>query len=347
MKKNILLCGYFAFNTNDNGGQPVKSRELYHGLCEYFPEAEISYTETMGWKRHPFRLVKDYIKKSKNADCIIMLPAHNGLPVFARLLLFSKQRRNKKIYYDVIGGWLPEKLSENPSLLKVLKKFDGIWVETSSMKSDLNALGLQNIVVLPNFKKLNFLTASQMKSDFPQPYKLCTFSRVIKEKGIEDAVEAVRYINEKAERTCFTLDIYGQIDSGYAERFSQLREEFPEYVQYGGLIPYNKSVEVLKDYFALLFPTQYYTEGIPGTIIDAYAAGVPVITSLWKNQSDIFDHGLTGLGYKFGDPDGLKNALEIALDNPDNFVAMKENCLKKAKMFEPSAVIEYIKELIE
>ena len=77
-EKQILLCGYFAFNTNDNGGQPVKSRELYHGLCTYYRDAQIDYVETMGWKKNPLRLLRDYYKKAKTADCIIMLPGGAG-----------------------------------------------------------------------------------------------------------------------------------------------------------------------------------------------------------------------------------------------------------------------------
>jgi hypothetical protein len=57
---------------------------------------------------------------------------------------------------------------------------------------------------------------------------------------------------------------------------------------------------VLKDYFALLFPTHFYTEGIPGTVIDAYAAGIPVISAKWESYSDVIDEGVTGIGYKDG-----------------------------------------------
>ena len=46
--------------------------------------------------------------------------------------------------------------------------------------------------------------------DLPElkPLPLCTFSRVMKEKGIEDAVYAVRTVNEHFGRTVYTLDIY-------------------------------------------------------------------------------------------------------------------------------------------
>lgn len=37
-----------------------------------------------------------------------------------------------------------------------------------------------------------------------------------------------------------------------------------------------------------------YTEGIPGTLIDAYCAGVPVVSALWLNYVGVFEDEVTG-----------------------------------------------------
>ena len=50
----------------------------------------------------------------------------------------------------------------------------------------------------------------------------------MKEKGIEDAINAVESINAHFGRTVYTLDIFGQVDVEYKERFSQLEKSFPE-----------------------------------------------------------------------------------------------------------------------
>ena len=98
----------------------------------------------------------------------------------------------------------------------------------------------------------------------------------MREKGIEDAVNAVVSVNTDLGVQAFSLDIYGQVDGAQIEWFESLQKKFPSYIRYGGLVPYDKSVDVLKDYFALLFPTYYEGEGFAGTLIDAYSAGVPV-----------------------------------------------------------------------
>ena len=45
-----------------------------------------------------------------------------------------------------------------------------------------------------------------------------------------------------------------------------------------------------------IFPTRFTTEGIPGSIIDSYYAGVPVLASKWNSFDDVIEDGKTGVG---------------------------------------------------
>lgn len=346
MIKRVMLCGYFAFGTDDYGGQPVKGRTLYHGLTTKYGADNVHFVETANWKKHPLKLAVDFFKKAKTHDKIIMLPAHNGLIVFSRLLKLAKFFYHKDIYYAVVGGWLPEKVKESRSLLRTLQAFDGIWVETTSMKRNLNESGLQNVVVVPNFKDITPLRDNEVVDTFEKPYPVLTFSRIMAEKGTEDAINAVRRINDKAGETVITLDLYGQVYEPYRERFEQLQREFPKYIKYRGIVNSEESVDTLKHYYALLFPTHFYTEGIPGTLIDALCAGVPVITSLWINSGDIFQQDVTGWGYKFGESNMLEELLLKAIKDPKTFLAMRRKTLKQADRFSPRSIIEQIDGLL-
>ena len=157
----------------------------------------------------------------------------------------------------------------------------------------------------------------------------------MREKGIEDAIDAVKAVNDYFGRTVYQLDIYGQVDSDQIKWFEKLKATFPEYVRYGGLVPFDESVTVLKDYYALLFPTLFYTEGIPGTFIDAYAAGLPVITAFWMNSGDVFENEIHGIGYEFGKNENLKHILKDVAINPDKICNLKANCLQKSKCYLP------------
>ena len=107
------------------------------------------------------------------------------------------------------------------------------------------------------------------------------------------------------------------------------------------------SVDTLKYYFALLFPTRYYTEGVPGTIIDAYAAGLPVIASKWESFNDVIDQDVTGYGYRFADVEELTDLLTRIAKDPEMVTSLKKNCIDKAKYYLPKNSIENIKKMIE
>ena len=186
---------------------------------------------------------------------------------------------------------------------------------------------------MPNCKDLHVLKKSELTYAEKSPYKLCTFSRVMKEKGIEDIVEITKSINTQKGYTAYELDIYGQVDDNQIEWFKKLESTFPTYINYKGIIPFEKSVEILKNYFLLVFPTRFYTEGVPGTIIDAYSAGVPIISAKWESFGDIVDDRLTGIGYEFNNLQELEGTLLNVLDMPEKINDMKENCIVKAEYF--------------
>ena len=177
--------------------------------------------------------------------------------------------------------------------------------------------------------------------DFPElkPLPLCTFSRVMKEKGIEDAVNVVKTVNEHFGRTVYTLDIYGQVDSAQTEWFNELKSTFPSYIKYGELVPFDKSVEVLKNYFALLFPTYYEGEGFAGTLLDAMAAGVPVIASDWRYNPEIVNEKI-GYVYPVHDNHAFVATLISVGNNLDLLLSKKLDCLKEAEKYRVENVIQ-------
>lgn len=339
----VCVIGHFGEGKTLLNGQTIKTNMITEELQRQLGCEQVIKVDTHGgWKvflKSPFQVLYA-LKNSKN---VIIFPAHNGLRVYAPLLTVLKPFfKGRKIHYVVIGGWLPRFLSKRKMLAGVLKKFNGIYVETNTMKSALHARGFENIYVIPNCKNLKVLSEQELIYPSDTPYRLCTFSRVMQEKGIEDAVNAVMAVNESLGRTACTLDIYGQIEPGQEQWFEELQACFPEYIRYGGLVPYDKSVEVLKDYYALLFPTHFYTEGIPGTMIDAYAAGVPVISAKWENFADVVEDGVTGIGYPFEDQTMLIRILFEVIKNPENLQHMKYSCMRKANLFTPEAAIQIL-----
>lgn len=334
--KKLAIIGHFGFGTESLDGQTIKTKELARALCERFGEHMVLEVDTHSWKKNPLRFTKQVYQTVNKAENVLIMPDQNGLRVITPLLVFARKRNAKcKLCYSVIGGWLAPFLKKREWLKNQLKTFEKIYVETDTMKKDLEQQGFSNVQIMPNCKELRVLKPEELTYSYMEPYKLCTFSRVLREKGIEDAIDAVKKVNLHFGRVVYTLDIFGQIDQTQQQWFAELQRTLPEYVQYCGTVPFHKSVEVLKGYFVLLFPTRFFTEGVPGTVIDAYAAGVPVIAARWESFADVVDEGITGYGYVFGECEKLYEALvEIVMD-PDRILMLKRNCLQKAQEYLP------------
>lgn len=328
----ITICGHFGGNKKFFDGQTIKTKNLYHELVNKYGENQINKIDTYNWKKHPIRLLKKCINASKTSKNIIILPAHKGVKVFVPLFVHLKRKYKFNLYYDVIGGWLPEYITDKPKLTKKLQLFDKIFVETKKMKSELEKKGFSNIEILVNFKNIKPLKENDLFYNFTEPYPICTFSRVMPEKGIEDAIKVVKNINKKLNRTVYKLDIYGSIDPSYIEKFNALKEEFPDYIQYKGCVDSDKSINVLKYYYLLLFPTRFKTEGIPGTIIDALFCGVPVIATKWENASDILENDKTGYLVELNDTKNFEKKLVECLDK-NRVLNLKKDLIIKANNY--------------
>lgn len=335
------VIGHFAFGKDLLNGQTIKTKIIAKGLEDAYGTERVKKADTSGGATALMKLPFMLTGLLKSCSDIVILPAHRGIRIIVPLLVFLNTFFGRRLHYVVIGGWLPTFLSKRKSLAKKLKKFDSILVETEKMKNDLCAIGFENVLIMPNCKDIPIIPIERLSTVAEKPYKLCTFSRVMKEKGIEDAINAVSAVNGRAGKNIFSLDIYGQVDSEQIEWFEELKNNFPPFVKYVGEIPFDKSTDVLKDYFALLFPTHFYTEGVPGTVIDAYASGLPVIAARWESFSDVITDGVTGIGYDFGS-DELEGILNSIASNPSLITDKRLACVKEAEKYRVENAIEIL-----
>lgn len=340
-RHKLCVCGHFAFGENKLNGQTIKTKIITEALTQKLGEGQITKIDTCGGIKSLFRLPIALTNALRHSDNLVILPAYKGVRIITLILSFLRIfLRHTKVHYVVIGGWLPKYVRTKFLLKGCLKaSVDVIYCETSTMMRQLAESGFANTVFLPNCKELKPVVLDESTPSYVEPLRLCTFSRVMREKGIEEAVRAVESVHAKLGREVFTLDIYGPVWPTEQEWFNQLQSQFPSSVQYRGTVPFDASIDVLKDYFLLLFPTLFFTEGVPGTVIDAYAAGLPVLSSKWESFSDVIDDGLTGIGYEFGSFDALCAALmDIAL-NSDRVNKMRLDCIAKYQQFRPIHVV--------
>ena len=341
--KKVGIIGHFGFGHDLLNGQTIKTKIISSELKKEYGVDNVWEIDTHGgvvsYLKIPFMVLFSLVM----CQNVIILPAQNGLRIIAPILYMLNVFFRRKTHYVVIGGWMPSLIKNNVFLCGCLKRLDRIYVETSVMRDLLISMGFLNIVIMSNCKPLKIVEKECLPKEPNKPLKFCLFSRVMKQKGIEHAIYAINQLNAFYGVNTCCLDIYGQIDEREKMWFENLQKSFSEDISYGGVVDFDKSVDTLKCYDALIFPTLFYTEGIPGTIIDAYAAGIPVISSRWASFSDVVDDGIVGFGYEFGSQDALFELMKNIVSRPNQLVEMKCFCVDKAENFLPCNAMRVLK----
>jgi glycosyltransferase involved in cell wall biosynthesis len=87
----------------------------------------------------------------------------------------------------------------------------------------------------------------------------------------------------------------------------------PAEAEFRGTVGPDEVTELLKGARAVMVPARWY-EGAPRSVIEAYAAGVPVIATDFGALPEMIEHGVTGLLVPLGKPDAWVDAVETLMD---------------------------------
>lgn len=128
--------------------------------------------------------------------------------------------------------------------------------------------------------------------------------RLTREKGVEDLLTAWRRLHSR--RPSARLTIIG--DGPCADL---LRGGVPG-VTWLGWQPRDEVMRRMQDAATLVVPS-IQREGFPMTIVEAFATGLPVVTSRFESMNDIVKDDRCGRLFRHRDPDDLAAVLEAVL----------------------------------
>lgn len=343
MKKyKFGTCGYYDTQNTIPNGQTIRTISVTNAIKDAIGSEEVYSISSHIWRKKPFAFFISLIKLAKESKNVVVFPDQNGIKVIVPILIMTRAFTNCQIYYVVIGGWLPKCLKKHSWLTYFIKKLNGLFVQTSTLKNELEGIGINKVKTFPNFKKMEILASETLSYEHSKPYKICFFSRIIEKKGIEELIEGVKNINGELNETIYMLDIYGPVDVDYQERFGEMKKHFPENIQYCGVVDSLKTVDTLKDYFLQVFPTKYKTEGFPGSILDSFCAGVPVLAARWNSWNDVITEGENGITFEIENFGDMVSKLKDIAENPSLIIDMKANCIETALQLRPEKVIQIL-----
>lgn len=337
----LCFIGHFGGNESFREGQTVKTLNIAEVL-KNAKDFRVKYVDTYYFKRNILKFSIQLINGLFSCKRVVLCVSKGGRRVFFPLLYWCTKLLKKKVYHLAIGGRLAEEIQENKNWKRYIQAFCANWVESRLIAENLTEAGVANAEYLPNFKKLPVVSCDALCYPQENTRTFCMFSRITEGKGVTEAIEAVSQINQKYGRVAATLDLYGPIDPEYEDVLKSLLTEHGEYARYCGVAEPEYSVDVLRKYEILLFPTRRFREGIPGTIIDALCAGVPVIARQWKYCHEMLTHGYNSFCYDYEQPEKLVYWMEYAMEHPDEIFTMKKNCLLSADQYRTENVAPVI-----
>lgn len=168
--------------------------------------------------------------------------------------------------------------------------------------------------------------------------------RVLREKGIDDYIEAAKFIKSKGYNTEFNvIGFIEPTETHYIEEFNELEKN--NILKYRGQ---QKDIRpFIKRSHAIIHPSKY-GEGMSNVLLENASSGRPLITTNNPGCFETVDNGKTGFIYEKGNINDLVSKIEKFINlTYEEKKQMGINGRKKMiKQFERKIVIkEYLKEL--
>lgn len=324
----VLVLGNFGFANHDLSGQTIKTRVTFELIDKYYEGSKQYFdTQTLCKKSNIFKLLNRVI----HCDKLVYLPAHGNLKYLFPLYFVLSNIFKFDIIYSVIGGWLVPYLKDKPMHRWMLKHIYRILAETTKMKTDLeSAYRFSNVDVLYNFRFTNF----KPQIIDHQSLRLVFMARIDPNKGLDTIFNFCRYISELSPLPSITVDFYGPFSPFITEQeFMDEINKYP-FVKYHGPLEPENITDSIHDYDLLMLPTHYYTEGLPGTIIDSYIAGLPVVVSNWMHASEFVENDVTGIIVPFeNNQKDFNESIMNLYNSPEKLHEIKQGAMDFAIRF--------------
>lgn len=329
--KKILVLGYFGYQTNQLDGQTVKTRDVYRLAKEQLTDCDVEYFDTQSLQKSKLLLFKMFFKVMC-CKTLFYLPAHNNLKVFFPVIFILSQLFRFKIHYFVVGGWLREYLTHLPIHRFMLSRIKGIHTETKRLKKELEGYySFNNVDIFPNFRFFEFTP----KPSESEKLRIVFMARVMKQKGLDWIFDLADYISEHNLQDKYSITFFGSETEEEKEYFENNVAKY-DFVEYKGTLQPKEIHETLSKYDVMLLPTHFYTEGLPGSVVDAYISGIPVIATEWKHSHEFVDDGKSGFIVPF--ENGKQQMIDRVMyleEDRTLLREMKANALIKRMEFAP------------
>ena len=309
----------------------------------------------------PWRMFKDYAlfrNKTRRGTKAIVINSSLGTGGFFRdgLYMIMSPRNVEKIVF--FHGWDPEfekKIDNSLFLRKWLEntflKADHIIVLSSEFKAKLREWGYHGPISLETTlvdeqlvkdETLESTTENRVKLETPTLLYLGNISRA---KGVWEVLDSLKHLNDYEQYQDIQLKIAGA--GKELDALQQYTEDNQLNVEFLGYVRDEQKAQAFKNAHIYVFPS-IHGEGMPNSILEAMAFGLPIITTRVGGLPDFFEDGKMGLFLDSREPEHIAEKIRYLLDRPELMQQMSKYNFEYAKEhFYASKVAKRLEAIID
>lgn len=316
------------------GGVTIKNKFIYEHI---FKELDVEFIDVQECRRSPLKIPKilyHIIYGMKYAHSVIIGTSTrwNGRILLQLQLMLTGKRGMRKITKFVMGGRYQELVGQDLKLRHLLSNVGSIWVESEQMVAEFQKLGIKQTYLFPNCRTDNGSVKPIARSPF-EPLRLVFFSKICNEKGVDIIMKAFDIWN--AEKAPVTLDFYGEITADIKRCFERFIMEGHATLHYHGVFD-TANGDVYKElnkYDAIVLPTRWKGEGVPGALIESKMAGITAIVSDWHINSEVIRDGIEGIVLSTPTADALAATVLALCRNPEKVNSLKQGAFLSRRRY--------------
>ncbi len=308
------------------------------------------------------RMLLDYFLFFKtvrhgNKNGVVLINHSLGAGGFLRDSIYSIITPEAYSQIVFFRGWSTEfekKINESWLLKKWLMftffKADQIIVLASAFKEKLKEWGYKRSITIETtlvdeqlLKGETFGSISDYRSNL-EATQLLYLGNISKAKGVWDIVKSLEFFTNNSFRT-IELTIAGT--GKELERLQQYSIDYNLNIRFTGFVRQERKAQVFRKAHLYVFPSSH-GEGMPNSLLEAMAFGLPVITTRVGGIPDFFEDGKMGLFLENSDPEHIAEKIHYLIKRPGLMKQISEYNYKYAmNHFYASKVARRLEKIIE
>lgn len=245
-------------------------------------------------------------RKRKNADAIYLTISESPAGNLKDLLIYTLcLGKLSKMYIHLHGGSIGKLLFERHRVLRQLnamfmRRFAAAIVTgPSHLGIFANMVDSARIYTVPNFAEdYLFVAEGAIRSKFAEtsPLRILFMSSLVSMKGYNELADAVLRLSGQARKSV-QVDFAGKFESELEKARFLEKISGADHIRYHGIVDGSAKQELLSRAHVLCLPTSYL-EGQPIAILEAYASGCVVLSTLRGGIPDVFTPGVNGFAIR-------------------------------------------------